>query len=79
MLLMEEGVRRMAEYTTPNGKVIATYIDPGTAMYRIKFTTGGELPVELSGIFTSSFVAERTIQGYIARVEEASKRTVKEK
>jgi hypothetical protein len=69
----------MAEFTTPNGKIVSTYIDPSIGMYRIKFTTGGELPAELSGIFTSSYVAEKTVQGYIAQVTESPKRTIKEK
>jgi len=64
-------------FTTPNGKEISTFIDPATAHVRIKFNTGGELPVELSGLFTSVRVAEQTIKGYIANVTETPKRTIR--
>jgi hypothetical protein len=67
----------MAEFTTPNGKQISTFIEPGTAMIRIKFNTGGELPVELSGMFTSLRVAHQTIEGYIQQVTDTPKRTVR--
>lgn len=51
-------------YTTPNGKEIATYYDGRNL--RVKFTTGGELPESLSGIFTNSVHANNAILKYIA-------------
>lgn len=75
---MDERGRRVAEYTTPNGKVIATYIEPGTALFCIKFTTGGELPPELCGMFTSSYVANKTIEGYLSKVSEKSRKVSKD-
>lgn len=56
------------QFETPNGKIVTTFIDPGTAHVRIKFTTGGELPAELSGLFTSIRVAEQMIRGYISKL-----------
>jgi hypothetical protein len=64
----------MSEFKTPNGKVIVTYNVPGTAHVGIKFTTGGELPTELSGLFTSVRVADQMIGAYLGKLE-----TVKEK
>lgn len=66
-------------FTTPNGKEISTFIDPATAHIRIKFNTGGELPVELSGLFTSVRVAEQMIKNYIAEVTDSPKRVTKAK
>lgn len=67
----------MSQFETPNGKVIATFIDPGTAHVRIKFTTGGELPAELSGLFTSIRVAEQMIKGYISKLEQEEEKPIK--
>ena len=70
----------MSQFETPNGKTIVTFIDPSNAHVRIKFTTGGELPAELSGIFTSIRVAEQMIRSYISRidpVEDKVKKSVK--
>lgn len=69
----------MSTFTTPNGKEISTFIDPATAHIRIKFNTGGELPAELSGLFTSTWVAEKMINTYISEVTESPKRVIKAK
>lgn len=54
----------MNTYKTPNGKEIATYYDGRNL--RVKFTTGGELPESLSGIFTNTIHANNAILKYIA-------------
>lgn len=53
-------------YTTPAGKEIQCIIDPKTAHVKIQFTTGGELPASLQGLFTSIREAEKEIYRYIA-------------
>ena len=57
----------MGKFTTAYGKDVATYIDPKTAMIKIKFVQGGELPEELSGFFTSEQFADRAIFAYIEK------------
>lgn len=69
----------MAEYITPNGKTIVTYLEPETALLRIKFTSGGELPLELSGMFTSSVIANKVIEGYLAKLPNTPKKVTKDK
>lgn len=54
-------------FKTANGKEVTTFIDPINAHYRIKFLSGGELPEELSGLFTSVSRAEIAITRYISK------------
>lgn len=65
----------MSTFETPNGKQIATFVEANSPMYRIKFTTGGELPSELQGVFTSEKFADRAIKAYL----QSYKKPVKEK
>lgn len=60
----------MNKYVTPNGKEISTTICPRTAHVKIQFTSGGELPEELSGLFTSVRMANVAIEAYIKRQEQ---------
>lgn len=55
----------MKKYVTVNGKEIVTEIDRKTSLHKIKFTTGGELPQALQGLFTSQALAEQSIVLYI--------------
>lgn len=64
----------MSKFTTPNGKDVETFIDPKTAHVRIKFNQGGELPEELSGLFTSERVANQAIAAYISVITDKPKR-----
>lgn len=57
----------MSKFTTINGKDVATFICPKTSYHRIKFIPGGELPVCLTGVFTSEALADRAIFEYIAK------------
>lgn len=52
---------------TLGGKEINIYTDPVSAHLRIKFTTGGELPTELSGIFTSPARAKAAVESYLRK------------
>ena len=62
------------KFETAYGKEIATFIDPKTAHVRIKFVQGGELPEELSGIFTSVRVANQAIITYIEKDKPKEKK-----
>jgi hypothetical protein len=55
----------MKTYTTPNGKEIQIVRDPKTAHIKIQFGSGGELPQELTGFYTSEAFASRAIVGYL--------------
>ena len=55
----------MKTYTTPNGKEIQIVRDPKTAHIKIQFGSGGELPQELSGFYTSEAFASKAIVGYL--------------
>lgn len=55
----------MKEYITPKGKEITTY--PIDRNIGIMFKSGGELPEELSGIFTDKRNAEIAIQKYLGK------------
>ena len=57
----------MSTFTTFNGKNVATFICPKTTYHKIKFVEGGELPVCLTGLFTSEALADRAIAEYIAK------------
>lgn len=62
----------MAKFETGKGKSISTFIDPKTAHVRIRFDQGGELPEELSGLFTSVRVAEQMITSYLSKNTKGS-------
>ena len=57
----------MKTYTTPNGKEIQVVRDKQTAQYKIQFGSGGELPEELTGIFTNELFAETAINQYLEK------------
>ena len=59
----------MKTFTTPNGKEIQIQRDPRSAQYFIQFGSGGELPEELSGIFTNELFAQTAINKYLEKQE----------
>lgn len=69
----------MTEFKTPAGKVIETYICPTTAHLKVRFANGGELPHELSGVFTSRALAEIAITSYLLRNATKQTEEVKKK
>lgn len=63
---MDEEVRKdNMEFTTPAGKKIVTKREPKNGYLYIQFTSGGEIPVELQGYFTSPAIAEKAIRVYL--------------
>ena len=63
----------MKTYTTKGGKEINVVRDQRSPHLKIQFATGGELPQELSGIFTSEPFAENAIKEYLGKQEIISK------
>jgi len=69
----------MSEFKTPGGKTIATYVDPTTAHLRIKLVEGGQVPTELSGMYTSMALADLAIKTYLITNEETQTKAVEKK
>tara|TARA_R110000772_G_scaffold20940_1_gene57953 strand:+ start:1555 stop:1818 length:264 start_codon:yes stop_codon:yes gene_type:complete len=69
----------MSEFKTPGGKTIATYVDPTTAHLRIKLVEGGQVPTELSGMYTSTALADLAIKTYLLTNEETQTKAVEKK
>jgi hypothetical protein len=53
-------------FKTDNGKELKIYHVKNTALYKVAFTTGGELPAELQGMYTSPKFAQDAIEAYLA-------------
>ena len=66
----------MKTFETPGGKVIQLQIKENSSLIKVSVTTGGELPEELSGLFTSEKEAEKAILQYLDQVKD-KKPTVK--
>lgn len=58
----------MNKFITPNGKEIEIKYDGRNC--KIQFTTGGELPVDLQGEYTSPWFAELAIHKYLGKRQE---------
>ena len=56
----------MKEFSTKAGKEIKLVVDPKTAHYKLYFGSGGELPENLTGLYTSEKAAEEDINKYLA-------------
>jgi hypothetical protein len=66
----------MQTFETPNGKVIQLVRCPKTAHIKVQFATGGELPLVLSGLYTSERAAITDVGRYLetlkVKAEKAS-------
>jgi hypothetical protein len=58
---------------TTNGKEIDIVVAPNSQHYKVQFKTGGELPVELSGLFTSYKNALIAVAVYLNKRLEGKK------
>jgi hypothetical protein len=63
----------MKSFTTNGQKEIQITTCPRTAQIRLKFSNGGELPQDLSGIYTSERQAEHAVNLYLERTKERKK------
>ena len=66
----------MKTFETSGGKKIQMKIAPNTRHIKLEFSTGGELPEELSGYFTEEREAEIAITRYINKTPKQSKKDV---
>ena len=64
----------MISFTSNGGKEIQLFICPKTAHIRIKFVPGGELPEELSGLYTSEKAASNDIIKYLDKTKDRKKK-----
>ena len=69
----------MKTFETPNGKVIQLVICPKTAHVKIQFASGGELPEELAGLYTSEGFAEKDVIAYLEKLSEKQNKSTKTK
>ncbi len=65
----------MSTFQTAGGKTVATFREPKNCHIKIKFVPGGELPEELSGLFTTEKLADQAIKHYIEKSTPAEKKS----
>jgi len=61
-------------YKTKGVKELQAFIEPGTSHYILKYEGGGELPAELSGVYTSISLVDEAVLRYIANSKDDSKK-----
>ena len=61
-------------YKGKGTKELQTFIQPGTAHYILKYEGGGELPEELSGVYTSISLVDEAVLRYISNSKEETKK-----
>lgn len=57
----------MIDTVTEGGKKIQLVVDSKSALYRFQFVPGGELPQELSGLFTQEKYAIMALNRYLSK------------
>lgn len=67
----------MKSFETHNGKVIQLVRNNKTAQINIQFTSGGELPEELTGLFTTERFAELAVNAYLEKTKGRKKTDAK--
>ena len=60
----------MEKFITAGGKEVQILTDPATAHIKVRFKDGGQLPHELSGLFTSKAIAEVAVRSYLINTHE---------
>jgi hypothetical protein len=60
----------MKTYETPGGKTIQLKYKEGSALIKVEFATGGELPADLSGLFTDEAAANTAVLKYLDRTSK---------
>jgi len=69
---MESKVVR--SYKGKGSKELQAFVQPGTAHYILKYEGGGELPAELSGIYTNISLVDEAVFKYLANNKEELKK-----
>jgi hypothetical protein len=52
-------------YKTKGIKELQAYIEPGTSHYKLQWDGGGELPTELSGVYTSINLVDSAVLTFV--------------
>ena len=52
-------------YKTKGIKELQAFIEPGTSHYKLQWDGGGELPAELSGVYTSMSLVDSAVLTFI--------------
>jgi hypothetical protein len=52
-------------YKTKGIKELQAYIEPGTSHYKLQWNGGGELPSELSGVYTSMNLVDSAVLTFV--------------
>lgn len=68
---MEKVIR---SYKTKGVKELQAFIEPGTSHYILKYNGGGELPTELSGVYTSISLVDEAVFKFVANQKETPKK-----
>lgn len=68
---MEKVIR---SYKTKGVKELQAFIEPGTSHYILKYEGGGELPAELSGVYTSISLVDEAVLKFVANQKETPKK-----
>lgn len=56
-----------ATFVTENGKELKIFQIKNSALYKVAFATGGELPPELDQMFTNPLIASKAIEKYLEK------------
>ena len=52
-------------YKTKGIKELQAFIEPGTSHYKLQWDGGGELPAELSGVYTSMSLVDSAVLTWV--------------
>jgi hypothetical protein len=66
-------------YKTKGIKELQAFIEPGTSHYKLQWDGGGELPAELSGVYTSMSLVDSAVLTFVhnqpdKKADKASKK-----
>ena len=62
-------------YKGKGTKELQAFIQPGTAHYILKYEGGGELPAELSGVYTSIALVDEAVLKFVSNQKEEKKQS----
>lgn len=71
IIMQEETNRNYAieELSTNGGKTLGVYKVANTSLYRVSFTSGGQVPESLLGMWTDPVMAQKAIKGYLSKAD----------
>ena len=70
---MEKVIR---SYKTKGVKELQAFIEPGTSHYILKYDGGGELPAELSGVYTSISLVDQAVLKFLGNQKATPKKKI---